>query len=123
MDLPGQLDSVQQQAAQSFSSLSIERLNWKPRPSKWSIGQCLDHLIVSNKSYFPTFDKLLAQEYRLSFLQRVNPFKKVFGSIMVNTLGPQLVRKFKAPKILEPSSSKVPIDIVEEFSRQQDQLK
>ena len=123
MDLIGQLDMVQLQAVQNFSLLSADQLNWKPDPSKWSIAQCLDHLIVSNSTYFPIFDKILANEYRLSFVQRLNPLKKLMGSMMSKTLGPQLVRKFHSPRIFEPSSSQINPGIVEEFSNLQNKLK
>lgn len=31
--------------------LTLEQLNWKPGPGQWSIGQCLEHLAVSNDVY------------------------------------------------------------------------
>ena len=36
-----------------FSNIRLEQLNWKPSPDQWSIGQCLDHLLVFDSSYFP----------------------------------------------------------------------
>jgi len=32
-------------------SLSRAELNWRPDPTKWSVGQCLDHLCASNDVY------------------------------------------------------------------------
>ena len=65
------MDQVSQQA-EKFQSLSSTQLNWKPSENEWSIGQCLDHLIVSNTTYFPTFEKVLHGKYRLGFLQKIN---------------------------------------------------
>jgi len=33
---------------QHFNGLNEEALNHKPTPTKWSIGELLDHLIVTN---------------------------------------------------------------------------
>jgi hypothetical protein len=123
MELIDQLDLVTRQAVQNFSSLNGEQLNWKPDPSTWSIAQCLDHLIVSNTTYFPTFDKLLRYEYSLPLAQRLNPFKKLLGPVMVKNLGPQLAKKFKNPKIFDPSSSTISTDILNNFTQHQEVVK
>ncbi|MCB0644745.1 MAG: DinB family protein, partial [Phaeodactylibacter sp.] len=38
-----------------FEELTEEQLNWKSNRNQWSIGQCIDHLVTSNSTYFPTF--------------------------------------------------------------------
>lgn len=123
MELLQQLDAIQEQVNRNFSSLTDEQLNWKPEQGKWSIAQCLDHLIVSNKTYFPSFEKFRKKEYRLPFFQRLNPFKRSFGPMMVKSLGPNLVKKFHAPSIFEPSYSQIPSTIVRDFSDHQQTLK
>jgi hypothetical protein len=108
---------------EKFSLLNQNQINWRPEPSRWSIGQCLDHLIVSNTTYFPAFEKLISHSYRLSFFQKLNPFKKLAGPIMAGSLGPNLKRKLTAPKIFEPSSGSIPADIVQNFLKHQQILK
>jgi hypothetical protein len=122
MDLIATLNDTTRQVITNFSSLSNEQLNWKADVSKWSIAQCLDHLIVSNSTYFSTFDKLINKTYHLPLAQKLNPFKKVFGPIMVKHLGPQAKQKLKNPKIFTPSTSTIPSSIVEEFSQHQQTL-
>jgi hypothetical protein len=123
MNLIEQIDAINSQVRERFTALLPSQLNWKPEPSKWSIGQCLDHLIVSNTAYFSTFEQLIYHRYRLSFFQSLNPFKKIMGRLMVKNLGPEPKRKFTAPKILQPSASNIPSTIVEDFSSHQDELK
>ena len=118
-----QIESINMQVHDDFSSLSDAQLNWKSQPEKWSIGQCLDHLIVANKSYFPSFEKLIYHRYKLSFLQKLNPFKKLMGPVMIKYLGPQPNKKFKSPKIFEPSASRIAFTIVDDFLRHQEELK
>jgi len=122
MDLIVGINNTTQKVSQNFSLLTNEQLNWKPDVSKWSIAQCLDHLIVSNSSYFPTFDKLINKTYQLPLLQKLNPFNKVFGPIMVRHLGPQSKQKLKNPKIFTPSTSTLPSTIIDDFSKHQEIL-
>jgi len=122
MDLIVSINNTTQKVSQNFSLLTNEQLNWKPDVSKWSIAQCLDHLIVSNSSYFPTFDKLINKTYQLPLLQKLNPFNKLFGPIMVRYLGPQSKQKLKNPKIFTPSTSTQPSTIIDDFSKHQEIL-
>jgi hypothetical protein len=40
-------------------SLTVEQLNWRSDPGKWSIGQCLDHLRVANEVYIRPMTRAL----------------------------------------------------------------
>jgi hypothetical protein len=46
-----QLDEADRRAQALANSLTIEQLNWRPSPDEWSIGQCLQHLLVFNRLY------------------------------------------------------------------------
>jgi hypothetical protein len=123
MTLIDQIIKISNEAREKFSGLSESQLNWKPEPAKWSIAQCLDHLIVSNKTYYPSFEKLISHSYRLSFLQKLNPFKKMLGPIMVRSMCKGSKKTFKAPKIFEPSSSNISPGIVNDFVKHQEEMK
>src|SRR4026208_527684 len=122
MDLVEIINTVREQATYHFTSLGRQQLNWKPAPEKWSIAQCLDHLLLANKNYFPTFDRILSGTYKLGFFQKLNPFKKLAGAYMVKHLGPQVKKKMKAPAIFQPSHSELPSEIVSTFLKQQQDL-
>ena len=123
MDVLQQLDLVSVIVYEKFSSLSAAQLDWKPDPSTWSIAQCFDHLIVSNKTYFPSFEKLIYHRYKLSFFQKLNPFKKTLGPVLIRLISPQGSKKFRAPKIFRPSPGSVSSNIIQDFLRHQDEIK
>src|SRR5687767_5956985 len=123
MNLIDQISQISHEASTKFSGLSESQLNWKPEPAKWSIAQCLDHLIVSNKTYYPSFEKLLSHSYRLSFFQKLNPFKKIMGPLMVKYMSSDGKKTFKSPKAFEPSSSNITAGIVKEFIDHQEEMK
>ncbi len=58
------------EAEQSFGHLSVRQLNSKPHPEQWSVGQCLHHLVTSNSTYFPIFEKIIAGEKGATLWER-----------------------------------------------------
>jgi uncharacterized damage-inducible protein DinB len=40
----------------NFLNLSVEALNWKSNPDKWSIAECLEHLNIYSQFYLSEFE-------------------------------------------------------------------
>ena len=53
MRLISELDTADQRAKELAEGLTPPDLNWKPRQDAWSVGQCLEHLHVTNEVYLP----------------------------------------------------------------------
>ena len=49
--IAAELDAADARAPALTKGLSVAQLNWKPRPDVWSVGQCLEHLCISNEVY------------------------------------------------------------------------
>jgi hypothetical protein len=49
--LLAELNASDQRAVALAQSLNLHQLNWKPGPGQWSVGQCLEHLAVTNDVY------------------------------------------------------------------------
>ena len=49
--LLAELTASDQRAIAVARPLTVDQLNWRPRPDSWSVGQCLEHLAVSNEVY------------------------------------------------------------------------
>ena len=79
--------------SQTFGDLSNEQLNWKPDATSWSVGQCLDHLVVTNSEELPGF----------------------FGRMVVKLVDPDNVKKSKAPGVFKPAQSDVSPDVVNKY--------
>ncbi len=102
--------------------LSLEQLNWKPIPDKWSAGQCLDHLIVTDCLYFPTLKKITEHKFTMTWWQRWSPLSGLFGKILVTQLDEQTKRKVKTAKMFLPSESEIDAGIMERFHKHLDTL-
>jgi hypothetical protein len=46
-----ELDAADTRARSLAKGLTATQLNWQPRPGAWSVGQCLEHLCISNEVY------------------------------------------------------------------------
>ncbi len=53
------LDEADYRAHALADRLSIEQLNWRPSPDQWSIGQCLEHLLIFNRLYMAAISRAL----------------------------------------------------------------
>src|SRR4051812_14551986 len=60
--LTSDLDAADARAIALTTGLSVDQLNWKPRPDAWSIGQCLEHLCLSNEVYIEPITESLPDQ-------------------------------------------------------------
>ncbi len=105
-----------------FSGLRSEQLNWKPSPDSWSIGQCLEHLIVSDCSYFPVFENIAGNTHLMTAWQKWSPFSGLFGKMLADQMQEKVKKKLKTPKVFVPSYSDMDTGILERFQKHLDSL-
>lgn len=113
---------ISEEVQELFSGLIPAQLTAKENADSWSIGQCLDHLIVSNSKYFPVLESLKSPKFRMSFWERNNPFTKSTGQQMLKNLGPIVTKKYKAPKIFLPSKNSSKPTVVNDFLEHQKKM-
>ncbi len=105
-----------------FSNLSLAQLNWKPAEESWSIGQCLDHLIVSDCLYFPAFKNISAGKYEMTFWENWSPLSGLFGKMLEHQVQEKIGKKINTPQIFAPSQSDIDWGILERFYKHLDSL-
>lgn len=127
--MSGELDSLVNQAhtiandaRNVFGNLTNEQLNWKPAPERWSVAQCFDHLITSNKGYLPIIDEVLNGRKKSSVWQKLPFLPGLWGKMLVKSLDPAQTRKMKAPKRFQPAQSNLSGSIINDFVAHQGQL-
>ena len=110
-----ELQAVADDARKVFGGLSAAQLNWKPSAEQWSVGQCFDHLIVTNSSFFPVMERVAAGTFKRDLWARVSPFSGYFGRYILGALDPSKGKKIKAPRAFLPASSDVDAEVIERF--------
>ena len=114
-------NNVASEAKSVFGNLSVTQLNWKPSSDRWSVAQCFDHLITSNKAYFPVVENVLAGKKR-TFWESMPLLPKLAGKMLIKSLDPASTRKIRAPKKFQPSQSNISGSIIDDFVAQQAQV-
>lgn len=109
-------------ARSSFGKLSATQLNWKPSAERWSIAQCFDHLITTNKGYLPIIESVRTGTKKTTFWERLPVLPGLVGKLLIKSLDPASTRKIKAPKRFEPAQSNISASVIEDFAEQQNQV-
>ena len=120
-DLPSLIAAANQVAGDArttFGQLTPAQLNWKPSAERWSVAQCFDHLLASNRGYFPIIDNVLAG-YKRTFWQSMPGLPGMMGRLLIKSLDPVKGRNLKAPKNFQPAQSDISISVIEDFAAQQ----
>ncbi len=119
------IESVRKRAQAMVEGLSQEQFNWRPNPKRWSIGECLGHLVLSGEKFMPRIEKAI-QEGRQKGKTGTGPFKHGFmGNMMVKMSGDATLppkRRFKAPGFARPAATEPLDDTVRRFFSLQDRF-
>jgi hypothetical protein len=118
--LVAELQAIADDATKVFGGLSPAQLNWKPSAEQWSVGQCFEHLIKTNRGFIPSLEEAARGARKGNLWERVSPLSGLFGRVLVRTMSSR--RKFKAPRGIKPTSSDVDAGVVGKFVGQQDEL-
>ena len=87
------------------SPLSEEQFNWRPAEGRWSVGECLEHVALTNESYTRKFQRLGA---RGTLPSGVGPWKgSLVGRIFLWMMEPPPRGRVKAPAAFLPSASRL----------------
>jgi hypothetical protein len=121
-NLVSEVRMITDDARASFGKLSAEQLNWKPKAERWSVAQCFDHLLTSNKGYLPIIESVRSGQRKTRFLERLPVLPGLAGKLLIKSLDPASTRKIKAPKNFEPAESNISPSVIDDFAAQQEQV-
>jgi hypothetical protein len=62
MQLVENLNASDERAEKLVDGLGVEQLNWQPARGCWSVGQCLEHLCITNEAYLPAISAALREK-------------------------------------------------------------
>jgi hypothetical protein len=121
--LIGTVEQVKGLAQQRFRPLNEDELNRRPGPSKWSVGQCLEHLNIIGGLYLPE----MSQRLRRAKERGTRPAEYVKSGPIGRRLTasmrvPAREKPLKTPQKFAPSGSRLPRTVVEVFMRQLDEM-
>jgi len=98
-----ELDAADQRATALAKTLTPRQLNWTPSPGAWSVGQCLEHLYLTNEVYLgPMSTSLEGRQHAV--VQDITP--GWFGRWFIrNYIEPSSkMKRVRAPRKIRPGA-------------------
>ena len=115
--LISELENADGRAERLARPLTSQQLNWRPAPDAWSIGQCLQHLLISNQIYLPAIAASLEGRQQLPVPEVVlGRFSRWF---IKNYIGPSNGARAQAPRKIRPAVE-VESSVLDTFLRSND---
>ena len=96
--------------------LTHEAFNWRPSDGRWSIAECLTHLVISGQLYSDAIQHA-AQIARTAGRSGTGPFRYgLLSRMMFRALDPENQRRFKAPrKFVPPPAASAIAPVLDSF--------
>ena len=116
------LESVARDVQETFGSLDARQLNWRPDAAHWSVAQCLEHLLATNRMMQQAAEDALSGKAPKTIWHRLPFWSRMFGPFIVRSQAPETTRKFKTSAAVTPASSDIGTDVIQRFISQTRQL-
>jgi hypothetical protein len=105
-----------------LTRLDAEQLNWRLEPNRWSIGEHIAHLSLTNKQYVDAIDRAV-REARARGWTGSGPYRYGwFGNWFVRGMEPPPRMRVRTFRTLEPSRNRSGSEILREFIATQNGL-
>lgn len=110
-----QIENIEEDAQELTAPLNDTQFNWRPKPGRWSISECLSHLNVSNGLDVPVIDGAI-ERGRAAGITGEGPFRYGFFSRwFVGFMDAPPKMRVSAPKNFLPPAAGVKGKVVPEF--------
>jgi len=117
-DIRSGLDGIARDAEATFGGFDAQQLNWRPDAARWSVAQCFDHLLTTNRLMFRAAEDGLDDAAARTLWQRLPVLPGVLGRMLVRSQAPSAARKFTAHPKAQPATSDIAADIMQRFIEQ-----
>ena len=101
-DLEQQLDRILEEARAVLDGLTPDRVNWRPAPDRWSVGECISHLNVGIRAVLPALDRAIATARERGIAGAGTGRYGWFANWMVRSQEPPVTRRMKTFPVFQP---------------------
>jgi DinB family protein len=102
--LISQFEKSKQEIDELLNGLTEEQFNKKPGSGGWSVGECVDHLIITGKDYTNQIERGLKKAQHKNLILKSNYKFSWLGKSFIKNIEPPVKRKFKVPARWTPDS-------------------
>lgn len=103
-----ELEAAGEAARALAEGLSPEQLRWKPAPDRWSVAECLDHLVRTGEVYLDAFDETIEERRREGLVGGHGYRPTLVGRWLVRVLEPPPRLRVPSPAVVLPRRREEP---------------
>ena len=85
-----------------LARITPQQFVWRPSPGAWCVGECLDHLNVTNRLYCEQFESAVEEARRKGWTAGSPHRPGAFARWFIRSMEPPVTTKMKAPKEFRP---------------------
>lgn len=100
-----ELRATGEEAEDLASELSRDQLWWRPGEERWSVGECLDHLVRAGEAYLEVLDEAIEGGRRRELRAEGPHGRSLVGRWLVRLLEPPPRPRVPAPRRIRPRPS------------------
>ena len=105
------LHDSQKEFLAAVSNLSDEQWKWKPAPERWSVGECAEHIVLSEGALFGFMQTALKNPPSEDWEAKTGPKTAILLQVMAPRLG-----KAQAPEEIQPSGKMPRAEIMRQYA-------
>ncbi len=106
------LKESQKEFVQAVSSLSDEQWKWKPTPERWSVGECAEHIVLSEGALFAKAQEALKNPASPDWETKTAGKTEILLQVMAQRKG-----KATAPEEIVPTGKMPRAEIMAAFTQ------
>jgi len=91
-----------EEAKELAAGLTSGQLWWRPEPDRWSVGQCLEHLVLAGEAYLEVLDDAIEEGRRRELRTEGSYSPNLVGRWLPGVLDPPPGLKIPAPRRIRP---------------------
>lgn len=107
---------AREKAKTYFSYLTVEQVNWKPTIEKWSIAECLQHLLIADQYYFKDLSEIGNGIYQMTAWEKYSPLTGLWGKLLKEQMKEKVKRKMVTHKLLTPATSSYSLSLLAQYN-------
>ncbi len=105
-----------------YKTISESQINWKSSLENWSIADCVDHLIVTNKLYLKEFEKQFGEKQIETDCSKTEVQHKWLSRFIIKSVDPANAKKVSTFAVFMPSLSNHSKNVFDSFFNLQNQF-
>lgn len=104
----GELRAAGGEAEDLAAGLTPAQLRWRPEPDRWSVAECLEHLVLTGEAYLEALDPVIEEAHQRGRLARGDYRPTLVGRWLSRLLEPPPGFPVPSPSVLVPGGGAEP---------------